>query len=161
MSPLMLSVTVLSALSCCSQVRGATVATTSPQVFAVDPPWLAVLHCFKSASPTSCFQHRAVRALEDLLPETDGDDDVEVEKSAEMKDVSPTVSRLIDRIGEFIASGISQWYPEDPEDIESAKSSNSVEQGTHQPIHFLIINLKHLLTTKTNLTIPISLLILL
>lgn len=133
MSPLVLTVTAtvaaaLVALSC---------AATVPQVFAVDPPWLAVLHCFKSSTPSTCFQHRAVRALEDLLPEADGDDDVQLEKSAEMKDVSPTVSRLIDRVGELIASGISQWYPEDPEDIESAKSSNSVEQGKHQPLHIM------------------------
>lgn len=127
MSPLVMTVTVIAVLSC-SQVHAATLVTTSPQVLSVDPPWLAVLHCFKSDSPSSCFQHRAVRALEDLLPDTD-DDDVEVEKSAEMKDVSPGVSRLIDRIGELIASGISQWYPEDPEDLESAKSNNSVEQG--------------------------------
>ncbi|XP_046681984.1 uncharacterized protein LOC124368720 [Homalodisca vitripennis] len=101
------------------EVRAASILSTEPG--AVDPPWLAIFHCFQSDSPTVCFQKRAVRALEDMFIKEDVDD-----KSVEQeeKGLSPAVGKIIDRIGDLIASGLSQWYPEsdgEPEDLDTAK----------------------------------------
>lgn len=90
----------------------ATVATLWLVCGATVPedPWVAVVRCLEGDGAAACVQKRAVRALEDILPQDD-EKDVELPKG-----ISSSVAKLIDRLGEMIASSVSKWYPEDEQD---------------------------------------------
>lgn len=81
-------------------------------------PWVSMVRCLDGDGAAACVQRRAVRALEDFLPQ---DDEKEVEIP---KGVSPSIAKVIDRLGEMIASSVSQWYPEG-----DTQDPNSLDQG--------------------------------
>ncbi|XP_054279632.1 uncharacterized protein LOC128997879 [Macrosteles quadrilineatus] len=120
----MYSLRIISLVMCAGLALGADVGSTTTATAGVTAdPWDIVpslLLCASSDSPTACVQTRAIRALEDL---GDKEDD------PLPKGVSPAVARVIDRIGDLLASGLSQWYPADTEEGKSAGGDNDIEQA--------------------------------
>lgn len=131
----MYSLRILTLVWCAGLGLGADVGVVK-EVLPSDP-WQvlpSLLRCASSDSPAACVQSRAFRALED----SDDKEDDQLPKG-----VSPAVARVIDRIGDLIASGLSQWYPEPQETAKAATASdNDIEQGKHCPsirqLHSLI-----------------------
>lgn len=102
--------------------------------------WTDVVGCLEGDDAAKCVRQRAVKAMENLLPESD-------EKDLELpKGVSPSVAKIIDRLGEMIASSVFQWYPEEDE-----QSPNSLDEGKRNT--YLSINqirMKLTLTYRTD-----------
>ncbi|XP_075218003.1 uncharacterized protein LOC142322817 isoform X1 [Lycorma delicatula] len=111
-------------------------------------PWMSIMECFKSDTPGSCIQRRAFKALlgwaeEDEVNEipseerrTETDDDGPKAVDSLPAGTPPAVGRIIDRLGDLIASSLAQFYPEpnenttsnDTNDSEERSSENGVEQ---------------------------------
>lgn len=109
-------------------------------------PWMSIVECFKSDTPGGCLQRRAFKAL---LSWADNDEANEIpseeRKTESAEDSSsdgslkvqeslpagtpPAVGRIIDRLGDLIASSLAQFYPE-PSDNESQNGNDSEERSS-------------------------------
>ncbi|XP_022198865.2 uncharacterized protein LOC111055870 isoform X2 [Nilaparvata lugens] len=131
-------------------VRGAEVQQPSASVAKTlkveSDPWMSFIECFKSDAPGGCLQRRAFKAL---LSWAEGDEANEItsggQRNTESDDeepkveglpagTPPAVGRIIDRLGDLIATSLAQFYPEPNDDgtpnlsAESEQRSNGVEQ---------------------------------
>ncbi|XP_022198864.2 uncharacterized protein LOC111055870 isoform X1 [Nilaparvata lugens] len=132
-------------------VRGAEVQQPSASVAKTlkveSDPWMSFIECFKSDAPGGCLQRRAFKAL---LSWAEGDEANEItsggQRNTESDDeepkveglpagTPPAVGRIIDRLGDLIATSLAQFYPEPNDDgtpnlsAESEQRSNGVEQA--------------------------------